>query len=393
MKQFLIFVFQAFYFIIANLIDDGFANKMSIDVVVAYGSYIPITWTILSFYNIGKYAYTNTQKEPKTCMALGLIISILTSIFLLIFGSFIHNIFNLSATQIDIFNKLIFAYAFTLPLRQVGDFLSLYLMYQLKNKQVIIGDIIYWMVALSLDVYVFLSGMKAWGLVVTTGIAYVFYDIYLLWKTNILKEKINKEFIKIAFLKGKDIVIDRLCGKVATLAYGSMASQLPENLYAIHCVAYGVCTNCEEFTSNYNIFSIAKLKNETEKLRQKGLKLIKKYGVILIPIEYIFSFIFLIIYHGKVDFLTCIPWMLLYMTDSLSMLFYAEMKAVLSCYSKTEYLRYGGFIGIAIRIPFTFLMWKLGFGLIGFAIACTIDFLLRGIYFFIMAGKYEKTTR
>lgn len=42
MKQFLFFTFQAMYTIFANIIDDGFANKMSIDVVIAYGSFLPI---------------------------------------------------------------------------------------------------------------------------------------------------------------------------------------------------------------------------------------------------------------------------------------------------------------------------------------------------------------
>lgn len=42
MRQFLFFVFQAVYTILANVIDDGFANKISIDSVIAYGSYIPM---------------------------------------------------------------------------------------------------------------------------------------------------------------------------------------------------------------------------------------------------------------------------------------------------------------------------------------------------------------
>ena len=57
MRQFLFFVFQAVYTILANVIDDGFANKVSIDSVIAYGSYIPMIWAFQSVYNIGKYAY------------------------------------------------------------------------------------------------------------------------------------------------------------------------------------------------------------------------------------------------------------------------------------------------------------------------------------------------
>lgn len=38
MKQFLFFTFQALYTVIANIIDDGFANRMSLDAVIAYGT-------------------------------------------------------------------------------------------------------------------------------------------------------------------------------------------------------------------------------------------------------------------------------------------------------------------------------------------------------------------
>ena len=108
MRQFLFFVFQAVCTILANIIDDGFANKVSIDSVIAYGSYIPMIWVFQSVYNIGKYAYINTQKEEKTCMLLGF----LFSIFMLILGlpiyRSVHIFYYLTDPQIDIFNKLIF---------------------------------------------------------------------------------------------------------------------------------------------------------------------------------------------------------------------------------------------------------------------------------------------
>lgn len=46
------FVFQAVYTILANVIDDGFANKVSIDSVIAYGSYIPMIWVFQSVYDM-----------------------------------------------------------------------------------------------------------------------------------------------------------------------------------------------------------------------------------------------------------------------------------------------------------------------------------------------------
>lgn len=390
MRQFLFFVFQAVYTILANVIDDGFANKVSIDSVIAYGSYIPMIWVFQSVYNIGKYAYINTQKEEKTCMLLGF----LSSIFMLLLGlpiyRSVHILYHLTDPQIDIFNKLMLCYLFTIPFRQIGDYLNTYLMCQFENKTVFVADIMYWVIAIALDMFVYVNGYPVHYLVVTTGIAYFVYDAFLLYCSRILKKKIDMEFMKEAFSKGKDIVIDRLMGKVATLSYGAMAARLDTRLYAIHCVVYGIICNSEEFTNNFGVYCLARLKFMNRKLMTGAKILIKKYGLLLFCIEYSFAYVFLLFYHGAVPLSDCLVWLAVYMTDCISLLFYEVYKSILSCYGRTEYLRYGGVIGIFIRIPVAFVMWKCGFGLIGFGLACTIDFGLRGLYYYCMAKRYDK---
>lgn len=389
MRQFLFFVFQAVYTILAKIIDDGFANKISVDSVIAYGSFIPIIWTFQSVYNIGKYAYANTQKEEKACLFLGFI----ASIFMLIIGlpiyRVIHCIYNLTNVQIGLFNNLVLCYLFTMPLRQIGDYLNMYLMYQFENKIVFIADIMYWIIALALDVLVYINGYPVYFLVITTGVAYLIYDIVLLHQSKILQKRINVQFLKEAFLKGKDVVIDRVMGKVATLSYGAMAAQLDRPLYAIHCVVYGIICNCEEFTNNFNMYCLARLKFMNRNIMVGAKMLIRKYGRLLLPLEFLFAYIFLFFYHGAVPLADCLPWLAVYLTDSISLLFYEVYKAVLSCYGRTEYLRYGGIIGVFVRIPFTFIAWKLGLGLLGFGVSCTVDFGLRAVYYYIMAKKSE----
>lgn len=390
MHQFLFFVFQAVYTILANIIDDGFANKISIDAVIAYGSFVPITWAFSSVYNIGRYAYTNTQKEEKTCLVLGFCISIFMVLLGLPLHGLIHYMYKLTDVQISMFNKLIVCCLVTIPLRQIGDYLNLYLMYNFENKGVLIADILYWITAIGLDVFVYLGGYPVHYLVMTTGVAYFIYDIFLLYRSNILKKKVNWVFMKEAFLKGKDIVIDRVAGKIATLTYGAIAARLDSNLYAIHCVVYGVICNCEEFTNNFNMYCLARLSIMNKNIMHGARLLLKKFGVLLIIITYLFAYIFIIFYHGTVSLKGCLPWLALYETDCISLLFYETYKSVLSCYGKTEYLRNGGTIGILIRIPYVYLMYKLNLGLIGFGTACTLDFLARAIYFYIMIRKHEE---
>lgn len=90
MKEFTVFMFQGIYSIVACLLDDGFANKMSMDTIIAYGSYIPTTWVLRQFFCIGTYAYTNTYKKPKTCFVIGFVVSVLTTLLILPIYKYIH---------------------------------------------------------------------------------------------------------------------------------------------------------------------------------------------------------------------------------------------------------------------------------------------------------------
>lgn len=390
MSDFLFFVFQALYTIFANMIDDGFANRINMDSVIAYGSYIPLVWTFQSIYNIGKYAYTTIQKEEKTCLFMGFSISVILLVLALPFYSKIHFIYNLSDRQVYLFNKILLCYLFSMPFRQIGDFIFLYLMCQFESKKSLIADVLYWVTALITDIIVFIQGKPVYYLVITTTLAYIVYDIFLIIASKIYQKKINFYFIKEAFMKGKDMVIDKLLGKVATLAYSSLATHLSKTLYAIHCIVYAIQCNCEGFTNNFNVYCVARLKL-MKKDAIKGVHiLMRKYGIVLIPIIYSFSYLFLTIYHGKVKLELCVPWLALYMLECISLLFYESYKAVLSVYSKTEYLKWGGLIGILVRIPFVFTTYKLGFGLWGFGIANALDFGTRAACFYIMAKKCER---
>lgn len=391
MGNFLFFIFQAAYTVLANVIDDGFANRIDIDSVIAYGSCIPITWVFKNIYNIGKYAYTNTQREEKTCMTLGFLVSIAMVALTLPFYDKIHLLYSLTDKQVQLFNKVLLCYLISVPIRQIGDFIFSYLMLQMESKKSFISDVLYWIVALATDVIVFVQKKPVYYLVIMTMLSYIVYDVYLIFASKIYQKRVNIHFYKEAFSKGKDIVIDRILGKVATLTYCSLATRLDENLYAIHCIVYAIQCNSEDFTYNFSTYCIARLK-----MMQKGVIsgvhiLMKKYGIVLIPVIYAFSYLYLAIYHGKVSFWACIPWLAVYATECISLVFYESYKAVLSVYSKTEYLKWGGLIGICVRIPFIFVAFKLGFGLWGFGFANALDFGARAIYFYSVAKKYERS--
>lgn len=389
MREFIVFMFQGIYTILACMIDNGFVNKMSMDAVIAYGSYIPITITLMHLYHIGKYAYANVFKKPKTCFVVGFTISILEMLILLPVYKNIHYLCDLSKSQIDVFNDLILTFLITMPLYQIGEFCYTYAMQNLKNKIVIVADVVYWCIALPADLIVFLIGGEPYWLVITTGIAYGFYDLILWLNLDIRKDKFDKSFVFVVINKGKDIMIDRLLGKVAILFFGYMASKLNDGLYAIHCVCMGINNSLEDLTNNFKVFCLTKVNRDKMSFKSQCIGLIKQYGIWVIPLEYVLSLLLLFLYHGKVGYLECLPWLMVYLTQCIGIIYYESMGASLSCYSRTEVLRYGGLIGIAVRIPFVWITYSLGFGLVGFALAGFIDYACRGIYFYWAVTNHE----
>lgn len=388
--QFLVYMFQAAYNILANIIDDGFANRMSINAVVAYGSFLPLTWVVHSACHIGKYAYTAIHDFKKSCLALGLIVSCISIVVGLMVTPIFRVVYNLTDVQYDMLDKLFIAFLFTVPFRVIGSFVETYLLINSQNKIVIRADVVYWVVALSLDVIVFIKGMEVYWLAITTGVAYFVFDILLLVQSDVLDDKVTIHGIKIAFVKGKDIVvIDRLLGKVATLFYGAVASRLPSEAYAVHCICYGIICNMETFTNYFNTFVVSKLYNVTRRFKEYTLMIIRKYCVRLWTLEFGFSIILLLFYHGKVDFWNCFGWLFLYAAQCFSLVFYEGFKATLNRMSRTEYLRYGGLIGICTRIPCLIIASALGFRMLGLATSCIVDFGCRAIYFWVMINKRE----
>lgn len=169
---------QAMYTIVANIIDGGFVNRMSVDAIVAYGSYLPVTWACHSIYSIGKYAYSTMMKEAKTCLYTGTITSFILSGIGFLTYIYIPLMFGLSEEQRYMMSQLLFFYFIFMSIRVLGDFMYLKLMYEMKNKNVFIGDVLFWVINIQLDFIVFIKGMPVWYLAITTGIGYIIDDIY-----------------------------------------------------------------------------------------------------------------------------------------------------------------------------------------------------------------------
>jgi len=89
----------------------------------------------------------------------------------------------------------------------------------------------------------------------------------------------------------------------------------------------------------------------------------------------------LFITHGKVSYLDCFLYSLVYYLRVIPLIFLESFKAYLAVQRQSKYLRYEGIVGICIRIPLVLVFYYAGFGIFTFPLAMTIDFIVRAAYF------------
>ena len=210
---------------------------------------------------------------------------------------------------------------------------------------------------IGLDLLVVIMGGKCYHLIITTDISYIVFFIYLWFAEKFWKQlnKIDKKALKECCLEAKDILIDRCLGKIATVVFNVLASYLGTELYALHGIGYAIATTSEEITDAWYRYQIIRLHGiESKKEKYKSyLKVRKQTFLPSVFLSYSLSLCLIVPMHGE-----------------------------------TKILRYGGLIGIVIRVPWSFLSIYTPLGIVGFALGPGIDFFVRGIFYAIECKKY-----
>lgn len=386
-KQFLFFLLTYISVGILDLIDTGFGNHLGIDAVCVFTSYSVITWTTKCFYNIGSYAYRTVMKYAKECLFMQVCVSILLGFIIYLTCPIIVRIYNLTDTQYELFERCLVVHAISLPVLAIMYFITEYLEYNCKNKQYAIGNFIYYTIMIVSDSLVLYYRCQLTVLLWCTFACTVVYDLFEIFASGILMEKweFNMSTIIYLFSNGFDIVFDGITGKIATILYNAYASKLGTQLYSIHCICYSICVFTEDITEclyTYLIVKLHKVKYMYKKLNYCK-KITKKYYSTLVIIGYILGYILLIFIHGDVPVVKCVLYTAIYCSDLFSHLLYTSMKAYLTYEQKTNYLKYGGVVGVSVRIPVVLIGYYTGIGLLTFALASAIDYLVRGIYYYL----------
>lgn len=290
------------------------------------------------------------------------------------------------------FTQCLFWFALAFPIKQIANFFYNYIVLQCKNKTLIISNVIFYALMIILDLLVVVLGGKCYHLIITTNISYIVFFIYLLFAEKLWRQlkRIDKRKLKECCLDAKDIMIDRCLGKVATVVFNVLASYMGTELYALHSIGYAVATTSETITNEWYRYQIVRLhgiENKKEKYK-KYLKLRKQTFLPSVVLCYALLLCLIVPMHGETDLLQAFIISCLYMTQCILFCIYENARGFLTSIEETKILRYGGLVGIAIRVPWSFLSIYTPQGIIGFALGSGIDFLIRGIYYAVESKKY-----
>lgn len=383
MKQFLIFLFTGASIAILDLVDSAFGNKISLDSICVMSAFTVLYWCFSALCTVGEYAYRVKLKYESECFTLQVTITLICSFILIVFRVPLSHIYSLTDTQYDLLAMCLLCKGICLIFGKLETFFRTYIALSCQNKHIIISNIIFYSTMIVADAIVIALHGECYHLVITTGIAdaitVIYYLIFCRFKWSKPTFKRLKECIKCA----RDIVIDRVLGKVATIGFNICASHLSTDMYALHSIGYAIATSLEECTNSCYTYQIIKLKiiyNLKDKY-EMCKKISKQIFIPTVLVCYVIAILMVFPMKGIVSFKSALLITLLYNSQCILLQLYENHRGFLTSCEATECLRLGGLFGIFVRIPIAIISIVTPIGIYGFALGSGIDFFIRGLYY------------
>lgn len=383
MKQFFIFLFTGASIAILDLVDSAFGNHISLDSICVMSAFTVIYWCIDCICKAGEYAYRVKLKYESECFVFQVAITLICSFMLIVFRVPITHIYSLTDTQCELLSMCLFYKGLCLIFGKLESFYRNYIALTCQNKHIVISNIIFYTTMISADALVIALGGECYHLVIATGVADAITVVYYLLFCRFKWKEPTFERLKECILCAKDIVIDRVLGKVATVVFNICASNLQTEIYALHSIGYAIATSLEECTNCCYTFQIVRLKaidNLSEKYRMCK-KLSKQVFIPTILVDYGIAVLMVLPMKGVVDFKSALIITLLYNTQCILLQLYENHRGFLTSCGATECLRLGGLFGIIVRVPIAIISITTPIGIYGFALGSGIDFFIRGLYY------------
>ena len=392
MKEFISILISFIFMSLADSIDSAFNNLISIDAIVVTGSFLLIDSIFKSFAEIGIYTYRTTRKNEWQYLWFNIIFGILMGIIVLTCKNLIVNIFNLSDTQKNMLSILLNFYAIYVVFGRLanGIFEIIRLKGQLKLYRKSL--IVYYVSLIALDTFAYLFTKNLTLLFVATIVSWLISVIYMLYNLKLKFELPNKNSLKNVIKYGFAYSSERLLSRIFLLLYGVIASHMGTEKYGIHTVCYSVCLTLEIITNAYQAALMIKVPEGKTYIEQynKCINMRNKCFPLIIALNFVFTFIYLVISHGSLPLNKCFPYVIFYSLGVFGLYPYETYKTLCISQGKSFILLIGSTIGVIIRFLICLLFLNTPFALFVFGIVNFIDFFSRSIVYRIVLSKLCK---
>lgn len=304
----------------------------------------------------------------------------------------IVNIFELSNIQKDMLSILLNFYIAYVVLGRLAN--GIFEIVRLKGQLKLYRKslIVYYVSLVGLDALAYLLTKNLTLLFVATIISWLISIIYMLYNLKLKFEFPNKESLKNVIKYGFAYSSERLLSRIFLLLYGVVASYMGTENYGIHTICYSVCLTLEIITNAYQATLMIKVpEGKTYKEQYDNcMNMRNKCFPLIITLNFVFAFIYLIISHGSLPLYKCFPYIIFYSLGVFGLYPYETYKTLCITQGKSFILLIGSTIGVIIRFLICLLFINTSISLFIFGIVNFIDFYSRSIVYRIVLNKLYK---
>ena len=395
MKEFISILISFIFMSIADNVDSAFNNLISIDAIVVTGSFLLLDSIFKSVGEIGIYTYRTIRKDEWQYLWFNVIFGFIIGILVFIFKDLIINIFKLTYIQKEMLAILLNLYIAYGILGRLSN--GLFEIIRLKGELKLYRKslIIYYLSLIVLDLLAYIFTKNLTVLFIATIISWVISIWYMLFNLKLKFEFPNRKALKNVFKYGLAYSSERLFSRIFLLLYGVLASHMGTENYSIHTICYSVCLSLEIITNAYQATLMIKVpQGKTYQEQYNNCMSMKKQCFkLIILLNYIFAFIYLLISHGSLPLHKCFPYIIFYSFGVFGLYPYETYKTLCITQGKSYILLIGSTVGVIMRFIICLIFINTSITLFVFGVVNFIDFYFRSIVYRIVLKKVNNKNK
>lgn len=395
MQEFISILISFIFMSVADNVDLAFNNLISIDAIVVTGSFLLLDSIFKSVGEIGIYTYRTIRKNEWQYLWFNVIFGFIIGILVFIFKDLIINIFKLTYIQKEMLAILLNLYIAYGILGRLSN--GLFEIIRLKGELKLYRKslIIYYLSLIVLDLLAYVFTKNLTILFIATIISWVISIWYMLFNLKLKFEFSNRKALKNVFKYGLAYSSERLFSRIFLLLYGVLASHMGTENYSIHTICYSVCLSLEIITNAYQATLMIKVpQGKTYQEQYNNCMSMKKQCFkLIILLNYIFAFIYLLISHGSLPLHKCFPYIIFYSFGVFGLYPYETYKTLCITQGKSYILLIGSTVGVIIRFIICLIFINTSITLFVFGVVNFIDFYCRSIVYRIVLKKVNNKNK